>query len=112
MEDSKTHYYVQVNEPDSSEYYVGPFEEGGDSFSHGRAAIDWVYRQVGLLKVAYPDAQLIKDKWHYQESAHGFEDPTVEVALVIAGYRMEIKILHPPAFKNLIQEEIAKEANG
>ncbi|WP_038051358.1 hypothetical protein [Thioalkalivibrio sp. ALJ1] len=110
MEDSKTHYYVEVNEPEGGEYYVGPFGEAGDSFSHGRAAIDWVYRQVGLLKVANPDAELVKHRWHYQESEHGFDDPTVEIAVEIAGYRMEIKSLRPPAFCNVIEEPVQRKS--
>lgn len=106
MENPKTQYYVKVNNPAGDEYYVGPFEEAGDSFSFGRAAIDWLYRQIGLLKTANPDAKLVKNKWHYQERASGFERPVVEVSVEIANFNFEIKELRPPAFTNVIQEVI------
>lgn len=110
MENPTTQYYVKVNAPDGGEYYVGPFEDAGDSFSYGSAAIDWLYRQIGLLKTAYPDAKLVKHKWRYQEKAHGFDRPVVEVSVEIADFFFEIRELRAPSFTNVIQEVIESKS--
>ncbi|OOC49849.1 hypothetical protein B0684_04030 [Thioalkalivibrio versutus] len=101
MEDSKTHYYVQVQDPVGEEYYVGPFAESGGGFSVGRSAIDWVYKQVGVIMVADPNAELVKHRWHVKENENFFDGPTVDVVVEIAGYCMEVKSLRPPAFTNI-----------
>ena len=109
MQESNTHYYVQVSEPSGSKYDVGPFAEAGDSFSYGKAAIDWIYRQIGLLKTAHPDAELVKHKWHYRERDNGFSDPAVEIEIELAGFKLEIKALKPPSFQNVIEERIERK---
>lgn len=107
MSNFKTYYYyVKINKPDNSEHYIGPFKEEHDSFSYARPVIDWIYRQVGLLKIANPSAELIKHKWHYQEQNGGFDPPIVEIALEVAGYHMEIKTLQPFDSYNIITEYI------
>lgn len=49
MKLTKNHFYVRVSENNGSSYDVGPFEvSGGLRFSEG--AIDWIYKQIGILK--------------------------------------------------------------
>jgi len=109
MTDTKTHYYVHVIEPSGDDYDVGPFEESGHGFTYGKAAIDYLYRQIGLLKTAYPEDKLIKHMWHYKEAKDAFANPLVEIDVEIAKYRLSIKSLNPPAYKNVIDEIIERK---
>ena len=109
MENIKTNYYVHVTEASGGSYDVGPFEESGDGFTHGKAAIDWLYRQIGLIKTSFPKEELVKHKWHYKEAKDMFASPIVEIEVEIAGYKLSIKSLNHPAYKNVIDEVIERK---
>lgn len=107
METTKNHFYVQVSTDDGSSYNVGPFDvSGGLRFSDG--AIDWIYKQIGLLKSKFPDASLIKHHWDYKEKEAGVfgDEAVVDVKVEIAGFTFEIIPLKHPKYTNVIEELI------
>lgn len=107
MESAKNHFYVHVSLNDGSSYDVGPFEvSGGLRFSDG--AIDWIYKQVGLLKSKFPDASLIKHRWNYIEKGNGIfgDEAIVDIKVEIAGFTFEIVPLKHPRYANVVSELI------
>lgn len=112
MDSAGTYYFVNVQEPDGKQYDVGPFPEGIDPFKHGSAAIDWIYRQVGILKVNEPNESLIKHEWYYKERDSGFSNPEVRVKVEISGYLFEIHELQSPSFKNVIDARMERSIGG
>jgi len=110
MELSENHYYVHVTTEGCASYDVGPFDvSGGPRFSDG--AIDWIYKQIGLLKSKYPNAELIKHKWDYRNSGSGFlgEEAVVDINVEIAGFTFEIVPLKSPSSSRVIDELIESE---
>ncbi len=81
MQLSKNHFYVHVSKNNEVSFDVGPFEvSGGVRFCEG--AIDWIYKQIGILKSQFPDAVLIRHRWDYKEQGAGvFGDAAVVVRI-------------------------------
>jgi hypothetical protein len=108
MESLKNHFFVQVSVADGSAYDVGPFEASGGAFRMADSAIDWVYKQIGLLKSKYPDAILIKHRWNYKAEGRGpfGDEAIVDIRVEIAGFTFEIVPLRTPKYTNVIEELI------
>ena len=107
MEFTKNHFYVRVSENNESSYDVGPFEvSGGLRFSEG--AIDWIYKQIGILKSKFPESVLIKHRWNYKEKGAGVfgDEAVVDIKVEIAGFSFEIVPLKHPSYANVIEEQI------
>ena len=107
MELTKKHFYVHVSENNETSYDVGPFEvSGGLRFSEG--AIDWIYKQIGILKSKFPDSVLIKHRWNYKEKGAGVfgDEAVVDIKVEIAGFSLEIVPLKHPGYANVIEEQI------
>lgn len=103
MEEYKDHSYVRVLSPEGA-YDVGPFEfSGGNRWSDG--AVDWLYKQIGLLKTKFIDASLVKHRWNYQEGDF-LQVATVDIKVEIAGYTFEILPLKNPKYADVVQEDI------
>jgi|GEM_PF-3927979 len=84
-------FFVHVSIADGSAYDVGPFDvAGGLRSSDG--AIDWVYKQIGLLKSHFPEAILIKHRWNYKETGFTLlaDKTTVDIKVEIGGFTFEI----------------------
>lgn len=97
--------YVKVNNKTKDESYdVGPFiESGNEKFSDSESAINWIYKQIGLIKVINPDAILIKHKWNYLKD--DFMGPSADIKVEIAEFTFEIFSLKDPRNHDVISEE-------
>ena len=107
MELKKNYFYVHVSENIETSYDVGPFEvSGGRRFSQG--AIDWIYKQIGILKSKFPESVLIKHRWNYKEMGAGVfgDEAVVEIKVEIAWFSFEIVPLKHPGYANVIEEQI------
>lgn len=107
MELTKKHFYVHVSGNNETSYDVGPFENsGGIRFSEG--AIDWIYKQIGILKSKFPESVLIKHRWNYKAKGAGVfgEEAVVDIKVEIAGFSFEIVPLKNPSYANVIEEQI------
>lgn len=107
MQLSKKHFYVHVSESNEFSYDVGPFEvSGGQRFCEG--AIDWVYKQIGILKSKFPESVLVKHRWNYKEQGAGVfgDEAVVDIKVELAGYSFEIVALKHPGCFNVVEEEI------
>lgn len=111
MEITKNHSYVHVTSNTGESYDVGPFEvSGGLRFSDG--AIDWVYKQIGLIKTHNPDASLIKHRWNYSEKTDGIfggENTIVDIKVEIAGFFFETHPLKSQKYMQVIDELIERD---
>lgn len=107
MELTKSHFYVHVSENGRDSYDVGPFEvSGGRRFSDG--AIDWIYKQIGILKSKFPESILKKHRWNYKEESSDIfgDEAVVDISVEIAGFSFEIVPLKNPHYANVIEEQI------
>ncbi len=108
-----TRFLVRVMPLDGVAFEVGPFDLAGGLRGSG-SAMDWLYRQLGLLMTHFPDARLIKHRWEYRES--GFcllaDQTFVDVKLELAGFVFELlpiegdTPLRPPHTTDVIDELI------
>ncbi|MDT7849435.1 hypothetical protein Q9292_07420 [Methylophilus sp. VKM B-3414] len=112
MEITKNYSYVHVTSSAGESYDVGPFEVSGAlRFSDSDAAIDWIYKQIGLIKIQHPDASLIKHRWKYSQKSGGIfgEDAVVDIKVEIAEFFFEIHPLKTPKYANVIDELIERD---
>lgn len=98
-----THCYVKVFDGNNGKGYdIGPFaNSGNDLFSSNDSAINWIYKQIGLIKVNHPDTPLIKHKWLYMKDE--FLDVSADVKVEIQNITFEIFNLISPSH-NVIDE--------
>lgn len=96
--------YVRVTNNTKQEYYdIGPFSHSGNEpFSELESAINWVYRQIGLIKVQTPDAKLIKHRWNYD--AETFFGSKADIYVEIGDFAFEIINLIDSKYYNVIEE--------
>jgi len=60
--------YVKVYDGNTQNTYdVGPFDYSGNQvyIPTNNSAINWIYKQIGIVKTQHPEAPLIKHKWSY-----------------------------------------------
>lgn len=98
-------YYVHVTEPEGSEYDIGPFDDVLGFISNDDTAIEWIYKQIGMLKIVTDSSELIKHKWNYTRPESSFADPIVEIDVEMCGYRLVVKTLNAPD-NNLVTESL------
>ena len=106
----ENHFYVHVTSSNCESYDVGPFEvSGGLAFDNG--AIDWIYKQIGLIKIQHPEAVLIKHQWNYKEKSNDIfgEEAVVEVNIEIAGFSFVIHQLKTAKYTQVIDELIERD---
>jgi hypothetical protein len=110
MEITKNLSYVHVTSSAGESYDVGPFEVSG-GLRFGDGAIDWIYKQIGLIKTQHPDASLIKHRWNYSEKSGGLfgESAIVDIKVEIAGFFFEIHPLKTPKYAQVIDELIERD---
>ncbi|VUF53814.1 hypothetical protein HYP22_gp42 [Escherichia phage ESSI2_ev015] len=101
-----TNCYVRVLDNNTKRVYdVGPFiNSGNEAFSGADSAINWIYKQIGLVKIQYPESTLIKHKWDYVKD--DFYGPTADVKVEISNFIFEIFKLLPADTQNVINEQI------
>lgn len=98
-------YVKIINSKDNSSYDVGPFQNSGSLiFSENKTAIDWIYKQLGLIKTMQPDAMLIKHRWIYKQ-----DDATrasADIKVELGDFIFEIFNLESVDYKNVVCELI------
>lgn len=102
--------YVKVYDGNTQKTYdVGPFDYSGNQVytPANNSAINWIYKQIGIVKTQHPEAHLIKHKWSYITDA--FLDSEAEVKVEINNILFEIFILTSPDTKNVINEKMHHE---
>ena len=104
---TKNYEFVNVTEPSGIDYSVGPFEiNDGFAESSKSEAVNWIYKQIGIIKTIYPDSQLIKHRWDYGVDQSAFVlERKVDIKVEILGYFFEVVSLKLPNSTNVIQEE-------
>ena len=102
--------FVKVSNNSNHTFYeVGPFEYSGNQiFNESNSAINWIYKQIGIIKTQSNDAELIKHKWNYNKN--DFES-TAEIKVEIGNFIFETVILIDPQYHNVINETFATNAN-
>jgi hypothetical protein len=102
--------YVHVSTPSGEEYDVGPFDDV-KRFIPGEetTAIDWIYKQIGMIVVADPDSRLIKHSWSCPEKESYRTEPNCKVRLGIAGFTMEVRAIKGPAWASLVDVKLDTE---
>jgi len=95
--------YVKVTNTLKNEFYdVGPFiNSGNDQFYDSHSAINWIYKQVGLIKVNTPDANLTKHRWDYSRDELG---NSADIKIEISDFIFEIFNLISQDSHNVINE--------
>lgn len=102
---SKKCYVKVINNINNESYDVGPFiYSGNDSFSESESAIDWIYKQIGLIKVNNPDATLVKHRWNYKND--DFMGISADVKIEIDGFIFEIFELVDQRIQYVINESV------
>lgn len=100
--------YVKVCDENTHKTYdVGPFDYSGNEFflQTSNSAINWIYKQIGIIKTQHPEAHLIKHKWTYIiDELCGAE---AEVKVEIQNILFEIFILISPDTHNVTNENIS-----
>lgn len=107
MELAKDFFYVHVSVENEVGYDVGPFDiSGGCRFSDG--AIDWIYKQIGILKSKFPESVLVKHRWNYKAKGAGVfgNEAVVDIKVELAGFTFEIVPLKTPTHTNVIEEQV------
>ncbi|MDN0106256.1 hypothetical protein QVN76_05050 [Yersinia rochesterensis] len=96
--------YVKVTNNSKNEFYdVGPFiNSGSQLFSESECAINWIYKQIGLIKVEYPEANLVKHRWCYLKD--DFTGPFADIKVEISDFTFEIFTLVDYKYHNVISE--------
>ncbi|UNX69476.1 hypothetical protein [Klebsiella aerogenes] len=101
--------YVRVynGNPDES-YDVGPFGYGGnESAFHTPSAMNWIYKQIGIIKTKHPDSPLIKHRWSYIQD--DFLGPKIDIKVEIHNIIFETFNLVSPEIHNVIDEQTTYE---
>jgi hypothetical protein len=101
MSKSNEHYFVKVTTAEES-YYAGPFAHAKADFANGDSAIDWIYRQIGILKAANPDSHLVKHAWEFIERDGGFFDARPNIRVEVGSIVMEVLTLASPGYTNVL----------
>ena len=104
-----THCYVRVYNGNTEKTYdVGPFEySGNEAAFHTASAINWIYKQIGIIKTIYPDSPLIKHKWSYIKD--DFLGPKADVIVEINNIIFETFNLLSSDMHNVIDEQTTYE---
>jgi len=99
--------YVKVhNAKEQKIYDVGPFDYSGNQafLETSNSAINWIYKQIGIIKTHHPEAPLIKHKWSY--TLDEFLGAEAEVKVEIHDISFEIFILTSPDTHNVANENM------
>lgn len=104
-----THCFVRVLDKNSDSIYdVGPFSHSGnEAFCKSESAINWIYKQIGIIKTQYPDSSLIKHNWSYIKD--DFFGPKADVKVEIQNIVFETYNLLSPDTHNVINEQTTDE---
>ncbi|GEM_PF-3488494 len=96
--------YVRVHNGNTNESYdVGPFDySGNESAFHTPSAINWIYKQIGIIKTKNPESPLIKHKWTYVKD--DFFGPKADVKVEVNNITFETYTLVPPDRHNVVAE--------
>lgn len=105
----KNHCYIRVYDGNVNKIYdVGPFDySGNEPFFQTESAINWIYKQIGLIKTKYPDSPLIKHKWCYVKD--DFSGSKVDIRVEINNIMFETFNLLSPETHNVIDEQTTYE---
>lgn len=111
------HFYVRVSHSDENgtvSYDVGPFSTGSHP-TISKSAISWIYQQIGLIKLKFPQAELVKHGWDYTE-IKGKElfsdvysritDLDINIKIEIAGYEFTMFVLYGPEGVTVVEQQL------
>lgn len=101
--------YVKVlNKNNDESYDVGPFDFSGNELaSNAASAINWIYKQIGIIKTRNPESPLIKHTWSYVRDE--FLGPKANIKIEIDNIIFEIFSLVAPDRHNVIDEQTTQE---
>jgi hypothetical protein len=84
MSEDDIQYLIHVQKKDEQSYLVGPFENHTET-------VNWLYNQIGSLKVAFPTTELEKIKWDYVIDTSGFmEKHLVDIEVQFGDYHLKV----------------------
>lgn len=101
--------YVRVCNGNTNESYdVGPFDySGNDSAFHTPSAMNWIYKQIGIIQTKNPESPLIKHKWSYVKD--DFFGPKADVKVEVNNITFEIFTLVQPDIHNVVEEHTTND---
>ena len=89
MLDYEVQYLVNV-QIDNVSYLVGPLATPDD-------AVNWIYNQIGSLKVAFPETELEKIKWDYAIDTSSFmEEDLLDIVVKFGEYHLTVLEMKNP----------------
>jgi len=98
MSEHDPQYLIHVQKGNELSYLVGPFTSPDET-------VNWIYNQIGSLKVAFPTAELEKIKWDYVIDTSGFmEKHVVDIEVKFGEYHLKALEMSNPRFVRIHPE--------
>lgn len=89
MSEYDPQYLITVEHSNDLPYIVGPFLTADET-------VNWIYNQIGSIKLASPELNLVKHKWIHQEDESRFYPSKLEVIIEIGEYKISTATMSNP----------------
>ena len=84
MTEYNPQYLVKIQNHNDESYLVGPLCSPEET-------VNWLYNQIGSLKIAFPKVELEKIKWNYVIDTSGFmAENVIEIDVKFGDYRLTV----------------------